>query len=118
MTLSGTGQRPAEVENARKVLELERRQGCQDRAVTTGLGSFLANWERRVLATGNPALTALARRVVAALDGYAQQTPAERAGQLDAALGLLEGTALTEPGAQSGPHPLSPSPDFRGGGTS
>src|SRR5205085_12012209 len=93
------GQRPAEVETARKVLELERRQGHQDRAVTTGLASFLGNWERRVASTGNADLQALARLVLAALDGYAALTVAERAARPAAALGLPTG----EFGARGGP---------------
>ena len=46
MAVSGPRQQP-ELENARKILELERRQGFQNRAVTTGLASFLA--DRRLL---------------------------------------------------------------------
>src|SRR3954468_8309933 len=87
--VSGVGRRPAEVEIALKVLQLEQRQGYQDRAVTTGLASFLANWERRVLATGDAALWSLAEQVLTALDGYATLTPDARAARLDEALGLL-----------------------------
>jgi hypothetical protein len=48
MAISGARQQPPEVENARKILEHERRTGHQDRAVTKGLATFLEQWERRM----------------------------------------------------------------------
>jgi len=106
-TVSVGGQRPAELETARKVLELERRQGHQDRAVTTGLASFLVNWERRMAATGDVDLQALAEQVVVALDGYAALPVGERAARLDAALGLLGEESGTRPSPPQPPSPAS-----------
>jgi len=105
--VSGAERRPAEVETALKVFQLERRQGHQDRAVTTGLASFLANWERRVLATGDPGLWTLAEQILTTLDGYASLSPADRATRIEAVLGLLED--------ESGRPSPSP-PASRGGG--
>jgi hypothetical protein len=84
---------PPEIENARKILELERKQGCQDRVVTTGLASFLTNWQQRVVRRGEPALTQVADGVVAALAGYAKLAPAARAERIEAALAVLMGEA-------------------------
>src|SRR5829696_1168294 len=80
-----------EIETARKILELEKRQECQDRAVTTGLASFLTRWQQRVIATGQPELRQRADGVVAALDGYAKLMPAARAERIEAALAVLTG---------------------------
>src|SRR5215211_2814851 len=91
---------PPEIENARKILELEKRQGYQDRAVTTGLASFLPGWQQRVARTGQPALRQVADGVLAALADYAKLAPAARAEQIEAALNLLADT----------PDPLTPRP--------
>jgi ATP-dependent DNA helicase RecG len=107
MTTSGAQRQPAEVENARKILELERRQGYQDRAVTTGLSSFLERWERRIRATGQPELPRLARQVVSALDGYARLAPAARAERIEAALRLLATVSATAGPALTAPTPFS-----------
>src|SRR5205823_12125699 len=56
---------------------------------TTGQASCLANCERRVAATGDAELRALADQVLAALDGYATLPAGDRATRLEAALGLL-----------------------------
>ena len=106
MAISGAQNLPPEVENARKILELERRTGHQDRAVTTGLASFLERWERRMAGTSRPELLRLARQVIAALDGYVLLAPAERAERIETALKLL-----TSP-----PNPLSSGAE-RGRGT-
>ncbi|MCC6178953.1 MAG: ATP-dependent DNA helicase RecG [Chloroflexi bacterium] len=96
----------AEVENARKIFEAERKQGCQDRVVVGGLAAFLGNWERRVhAASADPACHALARDVAEALVGYAEASPPERASRLDAALALLSETS-----SHGAPHPPAPSP--------
>src|SRR5688500_9322744 len=82
---------PPEIETARKILELEKRQGLQDRAVTTGLASFLPGWQRRIDRTGRPELRQIADGVLAALDGYAKLGQAARAEQIEAALDVLTG---------------------------
>ena len=99
MAIPGARQQPPEVENARKVLELERKLGHQDRAVTRGLASFLEGWERRMIGAHRPELRRLARQVVDALDGYAGLAPAARAARVEAALKLLASQAL-EPGGR------------------
>ena len=91
MSVARPARQPAEIQNARNVLGLERRQGCQDRAVVGGLASYLANWRGRVAKVGDGALLALAERVVALLDGYADLPTDRRAARLDEALALLEG---------------------------
>jgi len=88
MTISGARKLPPELENARKILEAERKEGCRDRVVTTGLASFLAQWERRVAATGQPELRTVARAVTTELDGYASLAPPARAERIETALGL------------------------------
>jgi len=75
-----------------KVLELEHRQGCGDRAVIGGLGAFLANW--RSEASG-----ALPAEVVASLigplDGYAAQPPDARRASVADVLDRARGVDLT-----------------------
>src|ERR671916_348245 len=119
MSVARSPRQPAEIQNARNVLGLERRQGCQDRAVVGGLTTYLVNWRGRVARAGDRALLALAERVVAALDGYADLPPAERAERLDEALGLLEATPSPQPLALEGrgasPSPLEGSPSHRAG---
>ena len=107
MSVAGSPRQPAEVQNARNVLGLERRQGCQDRAVVGGLATYLANWRARAAGAGDRALSALAEQVVAALDGYAELPAPERSARLDRALGMLE--ASPEP-AGLGASPSSPNP--------
>ena len=106
MAISGARQQPPEVENARKILELERRMGHQDRAVTTGLASFLERWERRVVGTGRPELVRMARQVLAALNGYAALTPPLRAERIESALKLLTSPPGLALGETAPPTPL------------
>ncbi len=121
MSVARSPRQPAEIQNARNVLGLERRQGCQDRAVVGGLAMYLANWRGRVAQSGDRALLALAGRVMAALDGYADLPPAERAARLDAALVLLEdgvdGEALTPAGGRVPIRPPLPVRGRGGGGS-
>ncbi|HYU17627.1 MAG TPA: ATP-dependent DNA helicase RecG [Chloroflexota bacterium] len=79
------------IENARRVLGAERRQGCHNRAVVGGLGKFLENWRGRIAAQAaeDPSTLRVAEQVVWALDGYALASPAVRAQRLDRALDIL-----------------------------
>ncbi|MDP8924969.1 MAG: hypothetical protein M3O34_19145, partial [Chloroflexota bacterium] len=105
MSVARSPRQPAEIQNARNVLGLERRQECQDRAVVGGLAKYLANWRARVAQAGDAMTLDLAGRVVAALEGYAELTTAERAARLDEALTLLE--HWPSPPASLPPRPVS-----------
>ncbi|MFN8635305.1 MAG: hypothetical protein U0893_15775 [Chloroflexota bacterium] len=109
MTVPGAPRPPAELETARKILELERKQGFQDRAVTRGLAAFLSGWQQRVEQLGRSDLVAVAGQVVAALQGYAELPTDTRETRVEAALAALAGESLTA-WPQETPHPPPPSP--------
>ena len=111
------------LDNARKVLAAERRQGCRDTTVVGGLGRYLANWRARVAANADdPSSLLFAERIVATLEGYAAAPPDVRAERLDRALALLEvdggPTAPTRPVTPApAPVPVPNSGAVRGGPT-
>ncbi|MBA2446469.1 MAG: hypothetical protein H0V51_00395, partial [Chloroflexi bacterium] len=95
------------IENARKILAAERRQGCQDRVVVGGLDKFLVNWRGRVAAEAeDPAALVLAERVVATLEDYAEAPPDDRGRRLDEALAMLDETRVPVGGAASARAPV------------
>ena len=104
MATPGAAASPPEVENARKILELERRQGHQDRAVTTGLA--VVPGQLGAPRAPRPAARSSRRwreQVLAALDGYAELAPPARAERIGGGPG-----AARMAGAGDGPGSASP----------
>ena len=85
----------------RKVLELERAKGCNDRAVTAGLDSFLKNLARNdARDLTSPVFAQLQSLPVA---GYRSLTPLKRKAWLEAVL-----AALKRPSSLVGAQPAAP----------
>ncbi len=100
------------LDNARRVLGAERRQGCRDATVVGGLEKYLANWRARVAANAvDPSPLLFAERIVATLEGYGVAPPEVRAERLDRALALLDSGANGGGGALPGRRP-STTPTF------
>jgi predicted flap endonuclease-1-like 5' DNA nuclease len=70
-----------------KVLRLEQKQGCQDRAVIGGLDSFVARWCRESAESVGPERVAAVADLLA---GYADQSEATRADRLARVLAAME----------------------------
>ena len=83
------------LETARKILLLEQREGCRDRAVVGGLDGFL----EQVRAVALPTLDEPDRRqlgdVIGPLEGYSRASQRDRREMLDSALHAL-GEALVD----------------------
>ena len=98
----------------KRILALEREQGCRDRAVVGGLVRFLDFWEKQAKQEEERDLHALpVDQVVGALSGYAESSAEERRRTID---GLLESLTL-EPdrpdaseSAESAPARPAPAP--------
>ena len=83
-----------------KVLELERRQGCEDRAVVGGLGRFLDHWRGEAM---GQLPDELVQDVVAGLERYDTLSPATRRARVDAALrSTLRERGAPAPGRSAG----------------
>lgn len=79
----------------RRILALERDQGCHDRAVVGGLARFLAYWKKQARQEEERASQAVpVDLIVATLSGYAEVSVEERRQAID---GLLESLSV-EPG--------------------
>ncbi len=78
-----------DIERMVKILELEREQGCRDRAVQGGLEAFAERWGEAA-ASSLPDLKI--DRVTSALEGYGEQQETEREKGVINALRALRGT--------------------------
>ncbi|MHB1295658.1 MAG: ATP-dependent DNA helicase RecG [Anaerolineae bacterium] len=70
-----------------RILNLEKSQGCRDRAVIGGLGRFLGFWVKEAREEPDPYGVPSPDEVAQALDGYADMTPEARRKAME---GLLE----------------------------
>jgi ATP-dependent DNA helicase RecG len=96
---------PTDREKLAKVLALEQRQGCQDRAVIGGLEALL----ERLPASGAGNDGAALERARSRLAGYGGLAPAERARRVAAALSELDGE-LVRAQAAAGADPARANP--------
>ena len=84
------------LEKLRKVLELERRMGCQDSAVIGGLEKFLSHWQRTAQAQGLD--SQLVGDVCSLLTGYGSLDPDQQSGAIGKVLEMI-GEKRAEPAA-------------------
>jgi ATP-dependent DNA helicase RecG len=98
----------------RKPLELERKQGCADKAVVGGVASLVTQWARRASAhVEDSDLRAALAETAAEAGGYRQMGVAQREALLAEVerLGTLVEQAVKANGV------LPPTPSLKGGGT-
>lgn len=85
-------------ENLQKILLLEQKTGCQNKAVVGGLEQFMANWPARALKEATtPTHRHQIEAVTAALKGYPHQQPAQRNSLLAEVFTLLGGSPAEQP---------------------
>jgi len=82
-----------------KILQLEKAQSFQNRAVIGGLEKFLAFWQKDALAEfPSPEKKELINEIISCLQGYAQQDQDSRAINVKKVLNLLSSDRATQPG--------------------
>ncbi len=92
------------VTRLRRILELERRRGCDDKAVIGGLAGFLKNWVHQWTASDH----GWALAVASSLDAYAQAGQPTRAKLVERALEALMTGQEVAPPPIANPFPRPP----------
>jgi ATP-dependent DNA helicase RecG len=84
----------AELVRARRIIDAERRAGCNDRVVVGGLLAFIGTWSAKLRSLGDPVAGAMADRVSDLLTGYSALSPTERDAKIALALETLDERVL------------------------